>query len=312
MISSGPFLFIVSLAKLIAMKTTSVPFMTFFLLFSVFASAQDETGSPQNDSPKPYFKTSFEYLNNNVYLGRKDSVAIPYFTPQITYHFKSGLFLNASASYLPTESRVDVSTIGAGYAFSKKKWDGELSAEKYFYSNQSYNVKAETKGGVSANIGYDAGFIEPSITGSISFSTKNDYASSFSLEHYFSLFHDNADISPSFVINASTQNSYAQYYQKRKYTKTKKGKIAGYTATANTLNTSDFKVLDYEFSAPMDYTLKRFTISFTPTYAIPVNPSTVMLNIKTAGGATATRTFTEKLSNTFYWTVGLAYKIKGH
>lgn len=291
------------------MRTKSVPLFTFFLLFAFFAFAQDETDSSQTDLPKSYFKASIEYLNNSVYLGRKDSSVIPYLTPQLYYHLKSGLFIDAGISYLSNENRVDASTIGAGYSFSKKKWDGEISAEKYFYSSQSYNVKAETKGSVMGSLSYDAGLIEPSLSGSVSFSTKNDYGASLGLEHYFSLFNDQADINPSFVINASTQNSYAQYYQKRKYAKTRKGKNIGYTATANTLNTSNFKVLDYELSAPLEYTAKKFTFSFTPTYAIPVNPATVLLTIKTSSGTTSTRTFTENLSNSFFWTFGIAYKI---
>jgi hypothetical protein len=292
------------------MKIAPLTFITCSLLISIAAFAQDETDSLQTDLPKSYFKASLEYLNNSVYLGRKDSVNIPYLTPEISYHFKSGFFLNASASYLPAESRIDESTIGGGYAFSKKKWDGEFSAEKYFYSSKSYNVKAETKGDVSATIDYDAGFITPGISTFIDFSAKNDYGGSFSLEHDFSLFHDNMDLSPSFVVNASTQNSYAQYYQKRKYAKTKKGKALGYSVTANTFNTSNFKILDYEFSVPIDYTVKRFTLSFTPVYAIPVNPNTVVLTIKTLNGNTNTKTFTENLGNSFYWSFGVAYKIK--
>jgi hypothetical protein len=293
------------------MRTKSVPLLISFLLFAVFAFSQDETDSSQTNTPKSYFKASVEYLNNSVYHGRKDSLAIPYLTPQLYYHFKSGIFIDASISYLTAESRTDLSTIGGGYSFSKKKWYGEISAEKYFYSSQSYNVKAETKGSLMGSLSYDAGFIEPSLSSSVSFSSKNDYGASFNLEHYFSLFHDRADITPSFAVNASTQNSYAQYYQKRKYAKTRKGKTLGYTATANTLNTSNFKILDYEFSAPIECTAKRFTFSFTPTYTIPVNPATVLLTIKTSGGTTATRTFTENLSNSFFWTFGISYKING-
>lgn len=293
------------------MKNLPVLFAVLLILLAPGAHAQDENDSSGAGLHKPYFKVSFDYVNNNVYLGRKDSVATPYVSPQVAYHFKSGLFLNAGASYLPTESRIDVSTIGAGYAFAKKKWDGEFSAEKYFYNSQSYNVKSETQGDVSATIEYDAHFIEPGITTFVSFSQKNDYGASLNLVHDFSLFSDKLDIGPSFVVNAGTQNAYAQYYKKRKYAKTKKGKTVGYTATANTLNTSNFKVLDYEFSVPIDYTANKFTFSFTPTYAIPVNPSKVMLTIKNANGNTNTKTFTENVSGNFYWGFTIAYKIKG-
>lgn len=290
------------------MRTPLIFLSAFCLLNVLSSSAQD---SLQNEKPKPYFKASIEYLNNSVYLGRKDSVAIPYLTPELSYHFKSGVYLNASLSYLPDESRIDVSTLGGGYAFSKKKWDGEITAEKYFYNSQSYNVNAESKGEVSGSIGYDLGFAEPQLSGFVNFADKNDYGSSFSLAHYFSLFHDHANLGPTFVINASTQNSYALYYQKRKYAKNRKGKKVNYTITANTVNTSQFKILDYEFSTPLEYEVKRFDFSFTPTVAVPVNPSTVILSVKSSNGPSTSRMFTENLSTSFFWSVSIAYKIKG-
>lgn len=295
--------------KTIAMKTKF--FLLFIMsgLFSFFTNAQDNQDSAGSLS-RPYFKASIEYLNNNVYLGRKDSVAIPYITPEISYHFKSGVYLNGSVSYLPTESRVDVSTIGAGYALVKEKWDAEFSAEKYFYNSQSYNVKAETKGDVSASIGYDLGFVESDFSGTVSFAAKNDYAASFGLDHELSLLDDDLSITPSFVVNASTQNSYASYYQKRRYSKTKKGKKAGFTATANSLNASQFKILDYEFSIPFDYGVKGFTFSFTPTVAIPVNANTILFTLQPANGPAVTRTFTENIGATFFWSLGVSYRIK--
>src|ERR1700733_16109732 len=49
---------------------------------------------------KSHFMASLTYLNNNVYLGRRDSVATPYLTPTFGYYHKSGLYISGSASYL--------------------------------------------------------------------------------------------------------------------------------------------------------------------------------------------------------------------
>lgn len=300
--------------KISAMRTKkNLTLFICFLLASVFAYAQgskDDLDSLLDDAPKAYFKASLDYLSDNIYLGRKDSVATPYITPAIEYHFKSGIFLSGSISYLSTEHRIDVSTLGAGYGFSKGKWDGEFIAEKYFYSSQSYSVRSEQKGDMNASIGYDFGFINPSVSGFINFGTKSDYGTSFTLEHTFLLFDEKIDVTPSFVANASTQNYYSAYYKKRKYVKTKKGKKITYSANANTQDASKFKLLDYEFSAPLNYVVKRFTFNFTPTVAVPVNPSVVTLTLTPKTGPSITKTFTENIGTSFFWSAGISYKIK--
>src|SRR5277367_2583446 len=44
--------------------------------------------------PKSFWLANINYLSNNVYLGRKDSILSPYFTASLGYYHKSGLFVN--------------------------------------------------------------------------------------------------------------------------------------------------------------------------------------------------------------------------
>ena len=62
-----------------------------------------------------------------------------------------------------------------------------------------------------------------------------------------------------------------------------------------------FGVLDFEFSAPLEFENEQLGAYFTPSYVIPIHPVTVSLN----NGVTY---FTEKLTNTFFAEVGVYVK----
>jgi hypothetical protein len=66
--------------------------------------------------------------------------------------------------------------------------------------------------------------------------------------------------------------------------------------------------MDYEFSLPVNYTYKKITVNFIPTYALPLNPSEVTLSQKQSNGNSTSQTTTEKLTNVFYWSLGFVYK----
>jgi len=280
-----------------------------FLIVSGSINAQDN--SNDDSSPKrSYFKLGVNYINDNVYLGRKDSVKVPYLTPSIGYYSKSGFYITGSFSYLPSsgESRIDVFNLEAGYDFTIKKLEGEIYINKDFYNAKSFSVKSELSANATANFGYDIGFIKPSLGGSINFGSTNDYALTGGLNHSFSLNDDKLSISPAINFNASTQNYYNSYYQKRKYANSRKGKNGGYDITAIALNVNNFKIMDYELSVPFEYTVNKITLNFTPTYAIPTNPNQVVLDVKSSNGGSYTKTYTEKLANTFFWSFEISYK----
>ncbi|MEO7121327.1 MAG: hypothetical protein ABIY62_09525 [Ginsengibacter sp.] len=270
--------------------------------------AQDTT-TTKNSDPS-YWQAGINYLSNSTYFGRQDSLRVPYLTPTIGYYNKSGLFITGSMSYLNSAgvSRIDLIELQAGYTLVIKKFDGEISATKDFYNSQSRNVKSETKGSLNADISYDFGFIKPTIQGGIVFNSRDDYTAGFGLEHSFFFDDDNFEVAPSLVLNASTQNYYNTYYTKRKYLKKKKNIAAPVTTISAYLpNAAEFKVMDYEVSLPMDYSTGKFIFNFTPTLAIPVNPNIVTTTITPPSGISTTKTKVEKLSNLFFWSVGITY-----
>ncbi|HMH34336.1 MAG TPA: hypothetical protein VK543_14960 [Puia sp.] len=263
---------------------------------------------------KSHWIVGTSYQSNDVYLGRKDSVSVPYFTPSIGYHDKSGLFLTGSFSYLPKagESRIDVVTIEGGYSYTSDDLSAELSLAKDFYNDQSYAVSAEIKGRISARVSYDLGFIEPSVDLGAIFADKPDVVMGFGLEHSFSFFKEKLEIDPTFRVNAGSQNYYSNYYSKRRYSSKRNTAKGNNTAsiTASLANASRFAVMDYEWELSVEYKLnKRIKLSFTPTLAIPVNPSTVTIVTKSPGNSITSQIYTESLSSTYYFALGFSYAL---
>lgn len=280
------------------------------IFFSVVPSLKAQDSTKDNGKDKSYFEAGVGYLSNNVYLGRHDSLRIPYLTPSFNYYNKSGFYAGTSLSYLNSaeNSHVDLVEIEAGYSFTKKKLSGIISAEKDFYNSQSKNVKAETKGSLNGTLGYDLGFIKPTIQAGIAFNTRDDYFTALGLSHSFYFGDDNFEIAPSFLINASTQNYYDSYYTKRKFATKRKNQTGNSTIIKAYLpDVSNFKIMDYEFSLPADYSLGKFIFDITPTVAFPINPNVVELTVTPPSGFPTTRTRTENLSDIFYWSAGITY-----
>jgi len=261
-------------------------------------------------SKKSHWDLSLTYLNDNVYLGRRDSTRVPYITPAVAYYDKSGFFISGSVSYLPTagNSRIDVATIEAGYSYTSDKLNVEVSAGKDFYSDQSFAVNSAIGGRLSSYLSYDFGFIQPSLELGADFSGSVDIGAGFGLEHSFTVIENKLEINPAVKVNAGMLNFYNNYYKSRRYNSSR-GKNSG-TVTGSIANASRLQIMDYECSSAVEYTLqKKIKINFTPTFAIPVNGSVITLSSKSTGGGGTSKAYQESLSNIFYWSVGVKITI---
>jgi hypothetical protein len=260
-----------------------------------------------------HFRAGIDYLSNNVYFGRKDTVNTPYLTASLGYYHKSGLFINSSASYLTSsgENRIDLFTIEAGYVFSAGHFQGLLTASKFFYNSESSVVDADLKGSFSFLGAYDLGPFKLVATPELIFSNRTDFASTLGVEHSFYALRHNLDITPTFNASGSTQNYYNSYYRDRKFgPRLRKITNSGtlFTISGEVVDASQFKILDYEFSIPVNYVFKRFTFTITPSYIIPVHPAVVKLTTQVLNLPPKTRTGKEKLDNSFYCQAGVSYR----
>ncbi len=274
-------------------------------------ASQDSTATP---TPKrSYFQGGLSYLSDNVYLGRRDSARIPYAMPTVGYYHRSGLYAAATLGYaiVPGSSHIDMVSLEAGYMLTAGNFDGQLSASKFYYSSQSYSIRSDISANIVVDAGYDLHFIKPTFEATFNFSGQTDYILTWGLQHTFYAAHDALDITPTVLVNSGTQNYYNSYYKNRKYSRTRKnGAIVNGTITATVVDPSAFKVLDYEAAMPINFTLGKLTLNFTPTLAIPVNPAQVSRVTKPAGsGASTTKVATlEKLNDSFYWQFGFVVK----
>lgn len=263
---------------------------------------------------KSYAGLGLNYVNDNVYLGRKDSVHVPYLSPKIGYYHKSGVFAEVEVGFNTStvNSGLDLVTLAAGYALESGNYDAQFTASKFSYSSSSTSVKSEIKGSVEYMNGYDFGFIKPTLQGDINFGTRTDYAAAFGLEHSFYMAGEKLEITPTALTNAATQNYYSSYYKVRKYNPKRKTKLlpTGVASiSGEVLDASSFKILDSELSLPIHYQAGKCTFGFIPTYALPIHPAQVVITTTLNNGTSTTRTATEKLSNSFFGTLELLIKL---
>ena len=107
---------------------------------------------------------------------------------------------------------------------------------------------------------------------------------------------------PAISIQAGTQNFYEAYYQASRLGN-RKG--SGNQQTTNSQNitieeATNFSILNYELSLPLQYYHKSFIFSWTPVVALPQNAAEIV---------TDDYTFQEELDTLFYWSVGISYWI---
>lgn len=286
---------------------------------SIAQTAGDSAGTLKADSAKPhrsrsYFEIGVNYQSDNVYLGRKDTARLPYIIPTITYNHRSGLYLSASAAWLDDAdaNRIDLITLDLGYSLKKGHYTGDYWFSKYFYNKDASSVTSGIPASINASNGYNLGFVKPTLDLTLDIATRLDFQAGFGLEHKFTAFDDDLEITPRIVANASTLNFYDNYYQKKRFRK-KQGKttLTGTEKiTGSVTNASAFRIMDYEASLPLSYSLGSLTFSFTPSYAIPVHPSVISVT-KTYSVTTipsTTQLQKEQLSNTFFFTAGLSYQ----
>jgi hypothetical protein len=296
-------------------NNTPLSLLLLSILTATRIDAQDQVKTPKQESTAKktsHWVVGANYLSNNVYLGRKDSIVTPYITPSIGYHDKSGFFISGSVSYLPGngENRIDMSTVEGGYSYASDKFNVEVSAAKDFYSDQSFAVTSEINGRLSASLSYDFGILEPSLDLGMEFSGTPDIGLGFGLGHSFTIIDDIFETDPAVHINAATQNFYANYFSKRRYSAKRPGGGKTQNIAAGLANASKLQIMDYEFEAPFEYTIKKkLKLNFTPTLAIPINPSAVTLSTQTSGNKPATQTATENLSSTLYFSLGFSYTL---
>lgn len=242
------------------------------------------------DQKKSFFKAGITFINNNVYLGRADTVKSPTVIPIVSYNFKSGVYVSASLYDVTNRKtkRIDGGDIEVGYNYSfTDNFEAGASFTKIFNSSNSTRVNSSLSSIANAYLGYDIGdVITTGLSANYSFSKKgfkNDVLLNPNLSHDFTVekifaAKDVLIISPIAGLNAGTQNFYEGYLTNRVKRTKKTSSVITQTLvlyneqlTAYQQDLGKFKVLDSEISVPVVYKSGSFIFSLIPTFAFPVN-----------------------------------------
>ncbi len=249
------------------------------------------------------------YESNDVSNGRKDSSVIPLVTPKISYIFKSGFQVDLSVGYNVHDPSPQVNqyTLDGSYSFNPGNYSGSATLSGFIYSKYSGSTTSEQKGSLAYSNSYSFSFMQPGLNLTWTFGNHiPDYQASPSLQQQFNI--GNFNITPTATMNAATQNSYNSYYQNRRFSVPRNTKPlpVNVTLSGEVLNADKFQILDYEFSAPANFTAGNWTFNFTATYALPVNPADIKATLQ-INNVTSSYTYTEKLPNTFFYQIGVTY-----
>lgn len=275
-------------------------------LLPLHSDAQDKSRSDSIGSyaitEKSLGLVSTTYYNDISFLGRKSSSKAPYVSAQAAYYHKSGVFINGSVSYLAVsgERRIDLFTSSIGYDYYRRQLSAGISTTKYFFNNQSYTAKSALTGNLNAYGGYDFDIVEVYIDGTAYFSNSTDIVLGLNVGHTFYAARGNLKIIPTIYLNAGTQNYYGDYGNNSRFGRHMLAGGASQSQGSGMMGYSNFNMLDYEFSVPINYTLNKFRFSFSPVYTIPINAANITNNLNI---------YKEDLSNSFFWSFGLSYHI---
>ena len=259
--------------------------------------ATDDEGEDDPYDSVSYFMVGFNYLSDNVYLGRKDTFAIPYYTPYVGYHYKNGLFVKGMVSYTPAKGgTIDLTTLEAGWEHSfTDHMNGGLVVDRFFYNKNSISIRANTtaSGGVYGQYNNDA--LEPTISFDVNANAHStDYVVGLLLDHDFKLSHKALHLIPTIGLIAGTQNYYDEYFINRLNKKDKKGNTKRVVADPNQL-----VPLVEELSMKMTYMVGKWLFTLSPIYAIPMSPATITINKKTSQ---------EKIVNSFFVELDICHR----
>ena len=295
------------------MNTRTIIYLFTFLVLPLGLLAQNNktTVKEKSNDNQSYLLTDISYINDAIFMGRRDSIAAPYIFPSIGYYDASGFFADVSASYLTSsdESRFDLFLISAGYMFDAKKWSGGISGTAYFFNEDSYNVQSETVGDITGMLGYDLDAFEVTLNASSYFNKESsaDIFVGLMLDRTFYAADNSLLINPSLALYAGSQYFYQEYYTTSRLG-SRKGQGNGTSLTEPSSATaveikeaSEFNLLNVELSLPLQYYHKQFIFSVTPTWAFPQSSATI---------TTEDSVIVEDLENVFYWSVGISYWFK--
>lgn len=226
------------------------------------------------------------YGSNSSFLGRYQAKLLPYYSADVSYKSKTGLWLSLfTYDVANSNSFIDEVDVMLGWTKDlSKRVDASLYYTRYFFTGSSELIKASVANTTSGAIGYDWRILYSKISAHYIFGDMHDFFVVFENSRYFEVpgFFDDQDYfscDPKISIISGTQTFVDTYYINQGTPLVNPGNPSrggrpsggGTTTTAEQSSQTTFSVLSYELSLPIAYNKGRFAFEVNGRYSIPVN-----------------------------------------
>lgn len=275
---------------------------------------QGQTNSNSTAESTSYAVAGLHFISDAIFLGRKDTVSAPYLYTSLEYHHKTGIYAEGSVSYLTKsdQGRVDLFVLSAGYEKTLDKLNIDLSATKYFFNDDSYNVISAVEADITAHVIYDFDVLNLGWAASMYFSSGSttDFMMLAQLSHDFITSDRQWQISPILEFQFGSQQFYEQYFIEQQKKKSEMGSGSGSgnsggggdsttTTVVQVAESESFNLMAIELNLAIWYQAPPFTFSFIPSYVIPSSEAEIIVNDTMVK---------ENIDSTFYWMAGISYR----
>jgi len=281
-----------------------------FLLSTVLGNAIAQDKDSTAEKPYSHVNASLNFINNYVWVGRPAKDLFPYLTPAVTWYHKSGAYVGGSLSFLTKKenTQLDLAYLTAGYDRTFGDFEGSVEINKYWYNKNSQNPKSDVNSDITATGSYPVGPVNVTASGYAMFSKKaTDWGATLSVDHSFSFLNESLEVAPTLLMIAGSTKYLGRNFFRHFEPPNQTG--VTYDVTGDLSDASRFKVLDFELSVPVSYSFNKFTFSFTPTLAMPVNAATATIQVTPSNGPPRPpKQVTEKLNNIFFFALDVEYE----
>ena len=233
----------------------------------------------QKDSAETTSKSTLTlaaiYANNASYYGQKAAEPTPYVAAAAVYQLKSGLYFTGQSYKLLNDNTSDISAaaLGAGINFKiGKTLETDLSYSHSFYPSYSPLLQAANADNASLAFSLDSSWIKPKVTIDYAFGKTNDAFVTAGFSKSINLFSitskDIVTIEPAANVVGGTQHFYQTYIRQKKLHENPLGLgnippvfgNPGTTSQTDSVPTTDFNVLSYNFKMPLAYNRSHYLI----------------------------------------------------
>jgi hypothetical protein len=254
------------------------------LALGSLCNAYSQSSDSTDEDKKNHFKTGIQYISNQSYAGRTDSLKLPVIIPYASFETHIGFYVKTSGycNLSTNKKSFDGISIEPGYEFSKNNWNGSISVIKNFISDSSNLIIAPVKASLEFYLENDNKIVTPSVGAEYIFSDEgNDFIFYAGLAKVMNLTSDDkklsATLEPAISVSGGTQNFYYSFlknYANNGHGKSRKNSQSNNSSsvTEGTKEQSEqFAILSTGLELPIDLTRGKFEWKTTPALESPLN-----------------------------------------